>query len=52
MQERTHSDERTDIRRIDQHYSWKGVYALCGVESNTHSDATPPEDEPTTQVIP
>ena len=63
MQERDQSDERTDIRRTDQHYSWRGVYALCGVEAATHSSdapdststqaaATPPEDEPEQQVIP
>jgi len=62
MRVQDYSDERIDIRRTDQHYSWRGVYALCGVETDTHSPAatdststqdvaTPPEDEPTEQVI-
>jgi hypothetical protein len=62
MRAQDHSDERTDIRRTDQHYSWRGVYALCDVEADTHSRdapdststqaaATPPEDETNQQVI-
>lgn len=26
-----HSDRRTDIRSIDQHYSWREVYYACHI---------------------
>jgi hypothetical protein len=36
----SHSNERTDIRRTDDHYSWRDVYALCGVDPDASGSTT------------
>jgi len=36
----SHSNERTDIRRTDPHYSWRDVYALCDVDPDASGSAT------------
>jgi hypothetical protein len=41
MRRRDQPDERTDIRRTDQHYSWRGVYDLCEVEADPDADPDP-----------
>lgn len=32
----TRADRRTDLREQDSHYSWREVYAECGVEVIAH----------------